>query len=107
MNLNPSQIVEVVGRGAIASPMYALKGPKMLVGDHAPNFPLKHAHKDLKLAKDMAQGAHVEIKVMEEAEKLFSKARHDPENEKAKEKENSTNLEDLDFSAIFQVIHQQ
>jgi 3-hydroxyisobutyrate dehydrogenase-like beta-hydroxyacid dehydrogenase len=45
VGLDPNKMVEVIGQGAIASPMYNLKGPKMVVKDHAPNFPLKHAHK--------------------------------------------------------------
>jgi len=36
--------------GALKSPMYSLKGPKMLDGDFAPNFPLKHQQKDVRLA---------------------------------------------------------
>ena len=30
----------------MANGLFKLKGPKMLKGDHAPNFPLKHAQKD-------------------------------------------------------------
>jgi 3-hydroxyisobutyrate dehydrogenase-like beta-hydroxyacid dehydrogenase len=41
VGLDPNKIVEVVGQGAVASPMFALKGPKMIAKDHAPNFPLK------------------------------------------------------------------
>merc|ERR1719190_185676 len=48
--LNGSDIMDVIKEGAIASPMYGLKGPKMLAGDFAPNFPLKHQQKDVKLA---------------------------------------------------------
>ena len=53
-------MLEVFSQGAIATPMYSLKGPKMLAKDHAPNFPLQHAHKDMKLAVDMAKEAGVE-----------------------------------------------
>jgi 3-hydroxyisobutyrate dehydrogenase-like beta-hydroxyacid dehydrogenase len=59
--------------------MYALKGPKMLRKDHAPNFPIQHAHKDMKLAVDMANGAGVAYAVTECAERLFRKARADAE----------------------------
>ena len=45
VGLDPTKMIEVLGQGAIASPVYALKGPKMIVKDHSPNFPLKHAHK--------------------------------------------------------------
>jgi glyoxylate/succinic semialdehyde reductase len=48
--LKGSDIIDVIKESAIASPMYGLKGPKMLEGDYAVNFPLKHEQKDLRLA---------------------------------------------------------
>jgi 3-hydroxyisobutyrate dehydrogenase-like beta-hydroxyacid dehydrogenase len=90
-------MIEVIGQGAIATPVYALKGPKMIVQDHAPNFPLKHAHKDMKLASDMAKAAGVEFSVNDQAEALFREARMDDE----------LNVADLDFSAVFERIHKE
>jgi len=95
VGLDASIIIDVIGAGAIQSPMYSLKGPKMLVGEHAPNFPLKHAHKDMALACEMAKKAGVEYSVMEQAEKLFRDAREDTE----------LNVADQDFSAVFEIIH--
>ena len=95
VGLNPTTMVEIIGQGAIASPMYALKGPKMIQQDHAPNFPLKHAHKDMQLASAMAQAAGVEYSVMDTAEALFRKARAS----------NDGALADLDFSAVFEQVH--
>lgn len=97
VGLNPSTMIEVIGQGAIQSPMYGLKGPKMVVKNHAPNFPLKHAHKDMALACDMAKEAGVEYSVMEQAEKLLRSAREDPE----------LNLADEDFSAVYEKIHKE
>lgn len=97
VGLDPSKMIEVIGQGAIQSPVYALKGPKMIVKDHAPNFPLKHAHKDMKLASDMAKEAGVEFSVMDKAEELFSKAREDEE----------LKIADEDFSAVFEKIHKE
>ena len=77
--------------------MYNLKGPKMIVKDHAPNFPLKHAHKDMKLASDMAKEAGVEFSVMDSAESLLKRAREDEE----------LNAADSDFSAVFEKIHKE
>lgn len=34
----------------MASPMIALKGPLMNKKDYSPNFPLKHAQKDMRFA---------------------------------------------------------
>jgi 3-hydroxyisobutyrate dehydrogenase-like beta-hydroxyacid dehydrogenase len=94
VGLDANQIIEVIGQSAIASPVYALKGPKMLSSDHSPHFPLKHAHKDIKLASEMAKRAGVEFAVINQAEALFSNARHNSE----------LNLADLDFSAVMEEI---
>lgn len=48
--LNGTDILEVIKEGALNCPMYQLKGPKMLEGDFAPAFPLKHQQKDVRLA---------------------------------------------------------
>lgn len=97
VGLDGDKMIEVIGQGTIQSPMYALKGPKMLRKDHAPNFPLEHAHKDMKLAVDMARGAGVEYAVTLGAEQLFQKARADEE----------LNVAQQDFSAVFEMIHKE
>lgn len=97
MGLDPNTMIEVIGQGAIQSPMFNLKGPKMVKKDHAPNFPLKHAHKDMALACEMAKEAGTEYSVMETAEKLFRDAREDSELKVA----------DEDFSAVFEKIHKE
>jgi 3-hydroxyisobutyrate dehydrogenase-like beta-hydroxyacid dehydrogenase len=94
VGLDPNKMIEVIGQGAVASPMFALKGPKMVVKDHAPNFPLKHAHKDMSLACSMAKKARVEYSVMDSAEKLYRDAREDKE----------LNVSDEDFSAVYEKI---
>ena len=48
--LREQDVVDVVALGAIAAPMFALKGPAMLARSYAPAFPLKHQQKDLRLA---------------------------------------------------------
>jgi hypothetical protein len=45
VGLDPATIVEVVGQGAIAAPMFAMKGPSMVKGSYPPAFPLKHQQK--------------------------------------------------------------
>lgn len=97
VGLDASKMIEVIGQGAIQSPVYGLKGPKMIVKNHAPNFPLKHAHKDMKLASDMAKAANVEYSVMNSAEELFKRARGDED----------LNVADQDFSAVFERIHKE
>ena len=48
--IEPKLLLEVLDLGAMACPLFKLKGPKMLAADYAPAFPLKHAEKDVKLA---------------------------------------------------------
>ena len=97
VGLDPSKMIEVIGQGAIQSPMYNLKGPKLIVQDHTPNFPLKHAHKDMALASDMAKAAGAEYSVMDQAEKIFRAAREDKD----------LNVADEDFSAVFEKVHKE
>jgi 3-hydroxyisobutyrate dehydrogenase-like beta-hydroxyacid dehydrogenase len=97
VGLDPEKIIEVIGQGAIASPVFALKGPKMIAKDHAPNFPLKHQHKDMLLACEMAKAAGVEFSVMDQAEKLYRAAREDAD----------LNVADDDFSAVFERIRKE
>lgn len=46
----PNTTKQILGQGAMASPMIALKGPLMDKKDYSPNFPLKHAQKDMRFA---------------------------------------------------------
>jgi 3-hydroxyisobutyrate dehydrogenase-like beta-hydroxyacid dehydrogenase len=97
VGLDPSTMIEVIGQGAIQSPIYGLKGPKMIASDHAPNFPLKHAHKDMVLASEMAKSSGAEFSVMNAAENIYRAARDDT----------ALDVADQDFSAVFELIHKQ
>jgi len=97
VGLDPLKIIQVINGGAIQSPVYGLKGPKMVAKDHATNFPLKHAHKDMKLACEMAKEAGVEYSVMDRAEQLFREAREDKD----------LNISEDDFSAVYEKIHKE
>lgn len=55
--LEPEQVLEVLDAGALANPMFRGKGPRMLAGDFAVAFPLKHMAKDLRLARELAGAA--------------------------------------------------
>jgi glyoxylate/succinic semialdehyde reductase len=41
-------LLQVLDLGAMANPMFKGKGPAMAAGNFAPNFPLKHAQKDMR-----------------------------------------------------------
>uniref|UniRef100_A0A7S4SHX4 6-phosphogluconate dehydrogenase NADP-binding domain-containing protein n=1 Tax=Alexandrium monilatum TaxID=311494 RepID=A0A7S4SHX4_9DINO len=73
--LQGGDIVDVIKEGALASPMYALKGPKMLAGDFAPNFPLKHQQKDVKLAVGLGDVVGQALPVAAAANEVLKAAR--------------------------------
>ena len=47
--LDPRTMLEVIGAGAFASPLYAGKGPRMFAREFAPDFTLQLMHKDQEL----------------------------------------------------------
>eukprot|EP00955_Chlamydomonas_euryale_P021769 229897-Chlamydomonas_euryale.AAC.2 len=48
--LKQSDLLEVLSLGAMANPMFALKGPAIAARNYPAAFPLKHQQKDLRLA---------------------------------------------------------
>jgi glyoxylate/succinic semialdehyde reductase len=53
--LQQSDLLDVLDLGAIANPMFKMKGPALSARAFPPAFPLKHQQKDLRLA--LALGA--------------------------------------------------
>lgn len=54
--LDASQLLEVLDSGAVANPMFRMKGPQIAAGGDFPAaFPLKHMQKDLRLALQLAE----------------------------------------------------
>ena len=88
--LDRAQLLQVLELGAVATPMYKLKGPKMIAGDHAPNFPLQHAHKDMRLAVELGTAVGVGLPVSATAEAAMKRARDDD------------GLGESDFSAVYE-----
>ena len=53
--LDTSQLLEVLDSGAVANPMFRMKGPQIVANKDFPTaFPLKHMQKDLRLALRLA-----------------------------------------------------
>nr|XP_025888473.1 succinic semialdehyde reductase isofom1 isoform X2 [Solanum lycopersicum] len=48
--LDPHTLLDVLDLGAIANPMFKMKGPAMIKNSYPPAFPLKHQQKDMRLA---------------------------------------------------------
>ena len=68
--------------------LFKLKGPKMLKGDHAPNFPLKHAQKDMRFALQLGDQVSTPLPLAAAANASFISQR--------------SKHGDEDFSAVFE-----
>lgn len=86
-----SDLLEVIDAGAMANPMFKLKGPQIAQGAFAPAFPLKHMQKDMRLA--VALGDQL-------GQPLFSAAAANESFKRAK----ALGLSDNDFCAVFRAI---
>lgn len=90
--LRQEDVVEVLGLGAMACPMFALKGPAMAERKYPTAFPLKHQQKDTRLALELAEelGAGP-LPVAAASNQLFVKAL-------------DMGLGDADFSAVVEAV---
>jgi len=89
--LEEKDVVEVLGLGAIAAPMFAMKGPSMLAGSFSPAFPLKHQQKDLRLALALGEEVSQPMPVAAAANATYLEGMHQ-------------GMGDLDFSAVMAVV---
>lgn len=89
--LEQKTLLDVLDLGAIANPMFKLKGPAMIQNNYPPAFPLKHQQKDMRLALALGDENAVAMPVAAAANEAFKKAR-------------SMGLGDLDFSAVYEVL---
>lgn len=89
--LSQATLLDVLELGAIANPMFKLKGPAMILGKFPPAFPLKHQQKDMRLALALGDEVEVSMPVAAAANEAFKKAR-------------SLGLSDQDFSAVYDVV---
>jgi glyoxylate/succinic semialdehyde reductase len=89
--LDQKQLVEVLGLGAMACPMFALKGPAMVEANYPTAFPLKHQQKDLRLALLLADQAAQKMPTTAAANQLYVEAIHDGHA-------------DADFSAVLAAV---
>ena len=60
-DLPVDKLLQVLDLGAMANPMFKMKGPNMINQTFAPHFPLKHAQKDMQLALNMSQDLGVAL----------------------------------------------
>jgi len=74
-DLQIDDVMDVVNNGAIACPLFSLKGPQMKVGSYPPAFPLKHAQKDMKLALLLADDLGVALPTSAAANEQYKAAK--------------------------------
>jgi len=89
--LRQQDVLEVIGLGAIASPILAMKGPNMVARKYPTAFPLKHQQKDLRLALQLAEQVGQTTPVAAAANELYKVAR-------------AKGLEDADFTAVLEAL---
>jgi 3-hydroxyisobutyrate dehydrogenase-like beta-hydroxyacid dehydrogenase len=92
--LDLGQLLEVLDAGALANPMFRLKGAVVAANDRFPvAFPLKHMQKDLRLALRLAEQVGLPLFTTATVNELFKEAL-------------SRELGDADFAAVSRVIRQ-
>ena len=75
--LAPAEILDVLDSGALANPLFRLKGASMMTGNYATAFPLKHMQKDLRLAVDLGDRLALPLPCTATVNELFKKARQE------------------------------
>lgn len=89
--LQKRDVVEVLGLGAMACPLFALKGPAMCENKYPTAFPLKHQHKDMRLALQLAESLGRRTPVAAAATGEYAAAM-------------DQGLGDADFSAVLEAV---
>lgn len=89
--LDGRQLLEVLDEGALANPMFRVKGPMLLQEQFPASFPLKYMQKDLRLALLLGDELRQPLYSASTANETFKKAR-------------AAGLADQDFAAVFEVV---
>ncbi|MBL8967815.1 MAG: NAD(P)-dependent oxidoreductase [Spirochaetaceae bacterium] len=72
--LDPRMVLQSIGAGSAGSWQLNTMGPRMLDGDFAPGFYVKHFLKDLRIALEAAREMKLRLPFLAMAEELFAKA---------------------------------
>ena len=90
--LDTAQLLEVLDSGAVANPMFRLKGPQIAANKEFPAaFPLKHMQKDLRLALKLAEEINQPLFATATINELYKAAL-------------ANGLGDNDFAAVSRVV---
>lgn len=88
--LEGSDMLDVLASGAVANPMFAIKGAMMLRGEYPASFPLRHMQKDMHLALGLGNDLGQAMPCAAAAGEAFKKAR-------------AEGFADEDFAALFRL----
>jgi 3-hydroxyisobutyrate dehydrogenase-like beta-hydroxyacid dehydrogenase len=88
--LEGSDMLDVLASGAVANPMFAIKGAMMLRGEYPASFPLRHMQKDMHLALGLGNDLGQAMPCAAAAGEAFKMAR-------------AEGLADEDFAALFRL----
>lgn len=69
--LNETEVIETISGGAAASWSLSNLAPRMVRGDTAPGFFIKHIIKDMKIALECAEEMHLEMPGLKLAKRLY------------------------------------
>ena len=89
--LDASDLLDVLAAGALANPMFAVKGDLIRRGEYGPAFPLKHMQKDLRLADELGDILAQSLPVAQAAGGVFGEAL-------------AEGLGDSDFCAVYKTV---
>lgn len=68
------KLLQVLDLGAMANPMFKLKGANLISEKHDPHFPLKHAQKDMKFALGMGDQYDLDMPTIKASNDVFVRA---------------------------------
>ncbi|RBW46888.1 NAD(P)-dependent oxidoreductase [Psychromonas sp. B3M02] len=74
-DLDGEQLLEIIAAGAMANPMFAVKGPMLLAEQYDTSFPLKHMQKDMRLAVDLGDQLDLSLPTAATSNESFKQAR--------------------------------
>lgn len=87
--LRQEDVLQVLDLGAMACPMFKLKGPTIIKREYPVNFPLKHQQKDMRLALALGDDLDVSLPVAAAANEAYKRAK-------------ALGQEDEDFAAVYE-----
>jgi 3-hydroxyisobutyrate dehydrogenase-like beta-hydroxyacid dehydrogenase len=91
--LEQADLLDVLAAGALANPMFAVKGDLIGRGEFGPAFPLKHMQKDLRLADELGDILAQSLPVAQAANGVFEDAL-------------AEGLGDEDFCAVYKTVRE-